>query len=149
MISCVFSLVKVIPHEICSAIRFFDKKENIVGSTSPGCLSSSSQFIDFPFNRGGVPVFNLPNFKPKSSIFSASFDDGFAPIRPAGYETSPMKTFPRRNVPVVIMVDFAKISEPSAKIIPITSSCEPTRSTTSPSTMERFSIDFKALFIEF
>ena len=47
------------------------------------------------------------------------------------------------------MVDFAKISEPSAKITPLTSSCEPTRSTTSPSTMDRFSIDFKALFIEF
>ena len=90
IISCVFSLVKVIPHETCSAVGFLDKKENIVGSSSPGCFSNFSQFIDFPFSLGGVPVFSLPNFKPKPSIFSASFNDGFAPIRPAEYETSPM-----------------------------------------------------------
>ena len=47
------------------------------------------------------------------------------------------------------MVDFAKISEPSAKITPLTSYSGPIRSITSPSMMERFLIDFKALFIEF
>ena len=40
------------------------------------------------------------------------------------------------------MVDFAKISEPSGKSTPLTLDWEPTRSTTSPSSMDKFSIDW-------
>ena len=139
MISCVFSFVWVIAQLTWLALTFVERNENRTGSASPGCFSNLSQLIERLSRRGGVPVFNRDNFKPKLSILSASFTEGSSPILPPGRATSPIWITPRRNVPVVSTTDAAVISLPSRSLTPDTFFELPSRSTTSPKTTSKFS----------
>jgi len=137
IMSWVFSFVWVIPHEIWRVKGALFIKENSVGSSSPGCESSTSQLIVFPFNRGGVPVFRRPRERSKLSMRSASFTEGSSPIRPPGRDTSPIWMTPRRKVPVVRTTECADISDPSARITPRTAWSCIKKSVASPSTIVR------------
>jgi hypothetical protein len=94
-------LVCAMPHAICRTWGPRDRKENIVGSSSAGCMSRLDQSMLSEASRGGVPVFRRPSGRPIASSRSARRTEGLSPIRPPGRDTSPIWMTPRRNVPVV------------------------------------------------
>ena len=94
--------------------------KDIVGlGLSPGCSFVTFQLTEFEFILGGVPVFNLPDFRSKDCKKSASFNDGLSPILPPSSCSSPVKSFPFRKVPVVKITFFECINSPFASLTPL------------------------------
>ena len=142
-ISWVRSFVCVIPQLIWRAIGRSLRKENIVGSSSPGCCSSLLQSIVRPSRRGGVPVFSLPRSRPSPISCAASRKDGSSPIRPPARRSGPMCMTPFKKVPAVRTTERAPIRVPSARTTPLAMPASTKISATSPSTIDKRGSCFK------
>ena len=76
------------------------KYENFPGLTSPGCSSITEKFIDLPSTLAGVPVFILPDLKPKDSNCAVIPLIALSPILPPPNCLSPRCMLPFKNVPL-------------------------------------------------
>ena len=74
----------------------------------------------FDNSRAGVPVFNLPSFKPKPYSVFESPKQGASPILPPGVVFLPQCITPFKNVPVVRTVDLEKNLKLSSQTTPST-----------------------------
>lgn len=88
------------------------RKLNGTGGLSAVRSSRPLKSIVSLASRGGVPVFSLPTVNPSFSRVWASPMAGWSPSRPAGCISSPMRTIPLRNVPVV------RITLPACTVLP-------------------------------
>ena len=95
------------------------KKENGVGTGSPGCSSNRDHSIVRPSRRGGVPVFNRVHCKAKVLNCAPSVLEGASPFRPQAYRCSPTCARPFKKVPVVTITACESKSRPSFRRTPV------------------------------
>ena len=78
-----------------------ERKEKGTGVKSADCSMVAEKSIESFEILGGVPVFKRPNFRSKFSKVLANPIEGASPLLPAGNVLVPIRTKPRKKVPVV------------------------------------------------
>ena len=94
--------------------------ENFSGFSSPGCSVIFEKSKERPSTLGGVPVFILPDSKPKLNKSSVIPVDALSPALPPPNCLSPICIVPFKKVPLVNTTDLDLISMPRDVLTPTT-----------------------------